>query len=447
VTRALLHHNRPPLTDLQPVMMDPWKLTPLGEETRTHPPKQIRKMCRSIRTFGFVYPVLADEKGRVIAGWALVLAAREMRLTEVPVVTVTGLAEARVRMLRLALNRLAEDSHWNRDALRREFSDIMQIETEIEIADSGFEVAEIDAITIDDGSDQEDELPRVQNDRPSVTQLGDMWIAGQHKILCADACNPTSYARLLERERVDLVFTDPPYNVAIEGHVSGLGATKHPNFVMGAGELSAEEFQAFLRDALGLAARYSRDGAIHFCCMDWRGLETLFAATRGIYSELKNLVVWNKTNAGMGSLYRSKHELIVVYKVGTAAHVNNVSLGRYGRNRTNVWDYAGQTALRGAKSKLHLHPTLKPVALVADAIRDCCNRDAVVLDPFGGAATTAIAAEKTGRRARLIELDPKYVDASVRRWQRLSGASAVHLETGRTFDELAPEREADHAAG
>ena len=232
----------------------------------------------------------------------------------------------------------------------------------------------------------------------------------------------------------------------IEGHVSGLGATKHRNFVMGAGELSPQEFEAFLRSSLELAARNSRDGAIHFCCIDWRGLETLLAAARGIYSELKNIVVWNKTNAGMGSMYRSKHELIAVYKVGTAAHVNNISLGRYGRNRCNVWDYAGQTALRGAKSKLHIHPTVKPVALVADAIRDCSDRDAVVLDPFGGAGTTAIAAEKTGRRARLIELDPKYVDVSVRRWQHLTGASAIHLETARSFDDLAGEKEAEHAA-
>ena len=292
-------------------------------------------------------------------------------------------------MLRLALNRLAEDSHWDRDALRREFFEILQIETEIEIADSGFEIAEIDTITIDDGSDEEDELPSIREDSPHRSPgVGDLWIAGQHRILCGDACDPTSYARLLGRERADMVFTDPPYNVPIDGHASGLGDDKHPNFVMGAGELSPEEFEAFLRDSLGLAARHSRNGAIHFCCMDWRGLETLLAAAQGIYSELKNLVVWNKTNAGMGSLYRSKHELIAVYKVGTAPHVNNVSLGRYGRNRTNVWDYAGQTALRGSKNKLSLSSDGK-------APGACRRRDprllqprCHVLDPFGGAGTT-----------------------------------------------------------
>ena len=200
-------------------------------------------------------------------------------------------------MLRLALNRLAEDSQWNRDALRREFSDILQIEAEIEIGESGFEVAEIDAITINDGSDEEDELPSIPEGRPPVTREGE-WALGRHRILCGNACDHKSYARLLQRERAELVFTDPPYNVPIDGHVSGLGATKHSNFIMGAGELSADKFETFC--ALGLAAHYSRDGAIHFCCMDWRGLETLLAAARGIYSELKNLVVWNKTNAGMG---------------------------------------------------------------------------------------------------------------------------------------------------
>jgi DNA modification methylase len=323
----------------------------------------------------------------------------------------------------------------------------LQIKADIEIADSGFDIAEIDAMTIDDGSDEEDELPAVQEDSESVARQGDLWIAGQHRILCGDACQHTSYARLLERERADLVFTDAPYNVPIDGHACGLGATKHSDFLMAAGELSPEEFETFLRDSLGLAARYSRNGAIHFCCMDWRGLETLFAAARGIYSELKNLVVWNKTNAGMGSLYRSKHELIAVYKVGNAPHVNNVSLGRYGRNRENVWTYAGQTALRGPKNKLSLHPTVKPVALVADAIRDCSTRDGTILDPFGGAGTTAIAAYRTGRRARLIELDPKYVDVSIRRWQRLTGEAAVHAESGRGFNDIAREREGSHGEG
>src|SRR4051812_27471814 len=261
--------------DLRPRMVDPRDLRPLGEATREHSPKQIRKLIRSVRQFGLVYPALVDEAERVIAGGALVLAAIEMGLRQVPVVTITGLSEAQGRMLRLALNRLAEDSRWDRDALRRELSQILEIENDIEIADTGFETAEIDAIVLDDGSDEEDELPSIEEGMPPVSQLGDQWILGEHRVLCADACDPKSFQRLLGRERAQMVFTDPPYNVPIDGHVSGLGVIKHPNFVMGAGELSPEQFEMLLRTSLGLAAQFSMNGAITFCCMDWRGLQAL----------------------------------------------------------------------------------------------------------------------------------------------------------------------------
>jgi DNA modification methylase len=369
-----------------------------------------------------------------------------MRLREMPVVTLTGLSAGQARMLRLALNRLYEDSRWNRDALRSEIAQILEVNDDLEIDVSGFETPEIDSLILDDGSDEEDDLEPAIVDHPAVTQLGDLWLAGEHRMLCGDAQEPASYQAVLAGDRAEMVFADPPYNVPIEGHASGLGATQHKDFIMGAGELSPDQFEALLRASLALSARASVNGAIHFCCMDWRGLPTLYAATNGIYSEVKNLCVWNKTNAGMGSLFRSKHELILVFKVGTAPHINNVALGRYDRNRTNVWDYAGQTSLKGSKNKLSLHPTVKPVALVADAIRDCSNRGGIILDPFGGAGTTCIAAERTGRRARLIELDPQYVDVTIRRWQRLTRGSAVHAQSGRTFDELAHEREASHGA-
>lgn len=431
--------------DLRPEMVDPRRLRPLGEATRDHSPKQIRKLRRSLEEFGFVTPVLIDAQDRVIAGLALVLAAREMRLPKIPACRLPDLSEPRARQLRLALNRLAEDSHWNSEALRRELTHLLEIDSHVEIEFTGFEAPEIDALIIDDGSDQEDEIEQVVDDRSPVARLGEVWTLGAHRIVCGDAREPASYRAVLSGEQAEMVFTDPPYNVPIEGHASGLGAIKHRDFVMGAGELSVGEFEAFLEDSLGLCARVSVNGAIHFCCMDWRHLETLFAATKGIYSELKNICVWNKTNAGMGSLYRSKHEIITVFKVGTAPHINNVALGRHGRNRTNVWDYAGQTSLKGAKNKLDLHPTVKPVGLVADAIRDCSNRGGIILDPFGGAGTTCIAAERTGRRARLIELDPKYVDVTIRRWQRLTGGSVIHAESGRSFDDLTREREASHA--
>ena len=267
-----------------------------------------------------------------------------------------------------------------------------------------------------------------------MSRVGDLWDLGENRLLCGDALKSESYDGVLGDDNADMMFADPPYNVPVEGHVSGLGAIKHTDFPMASGELSAAEFQSFLESSLGLAASRSTDGAIHFVCMDWRHQREMMAAGEQIYSELKNLCIWNKTNAGMGSLYRSKHELIYVFKVGKGAHINNIALGRYGRHRSNVWEYVSQNALNGTvKSKLALHPTVKPVAMIADAIRDCSNRGGLVLDPFGGAGTTLIAAERTGRRARVIELNPIFVDVSIERWQRLTGGTAIHAETGETF--------------
>jgi len=337
-------------------------------------------------------------------------------------------------MLRLALNRLTEDAAWDREALALEFSDNLELAAQSELELSGFEIAEIDGLLDGGGLDEEDEMPRVDGATAPLTRPGDLWLLGEHRLLCGDALQAESYARILGPEQADMLFADPPYNVPIGGHVSGLGTVQHADFAMASGELSSAEFESFLRSALGHAAGCSRDGAIHFVCMDWRHMTEVLAASKEVYGELKNLCVWNKSNAGMGSLYRSRHELIFVFKVGTAAHINNVALGRYGRHRTNVWDYVSQNALNGTgKSKLALHPTVKPVAMIADAIRDCSNRGGVILDPFGGSGTTLVAAERTGRRARLIELDPIFVDASIERWQRLAGATARHADTGLPF--------------
>jgi len=274
-------------------------------------------------------------------------------------------------------------------------------------------------------------LPPLEASTP-MTQRGDLWLLGEHRVLCADALIAESYVRLLGGERADMVFADPPYNVAIEGNVSGHGATKHDDFAMATGEMSPAEFAKFLQDSFSLVGQHSIDGAIHFICMDWRHLEELLGATKTIYSELKNICVWNKSNAGLGSLYRSKHEFIFVFKNGTKPHVNNIDLGRFGRSRSNVWDYAGHNGFNGTKSKLVLHPTVKPVALVADAIRDCSNRNNIILDPFSGSGTTLIAAEKTGRKARLIEIDPRFVDVTIRRWQNLTGGTAVKADMPST---------------
>jgi DNA modification methylase len=253
--------------------------------------------------------------------------------------------------------------------------------------------------------------------------------------------NGESFDRLLERERTNLIFTDPPYNVPIDGHVCGLGRIRHREFAMGAGEMSREAFTTFLQLTLGHAAAFCRDGAIAFVCMDWRHMAELLAAGEAVFSELKNVCVWNKTNGGMGSFYRSKHELVFVFKVGSAAHTNTFGLGDTGRYRTNVWDYAGVNSLRSARAEeLAIHPTVKPVALVAEAIKDCSRRGGIVLDLFGGSGTTLIAAEKTGRLARLVEFDPAYCDQILRRFERVTGKQAKLAATGQTFEAVAQER-------
>jgi DNA modification methylase len=401
----------------------------MGRQTRRHPAAQIRKLGESLEQFGFVLPLVIDGASRVIAGWGLVLAARKIGLSEAPAVTIDDLDEAKLRLLRLALNRLGEESSWDMDALTLEFSEVLQVCSEIDLRISGFEMGEIDVALSRLGDDEEDVLPTLSDKELPATQPGDLWALGEHRLLCGDALAPESHARLLGDERAHMIFTDPPWNIPIEDNVSGLGAVKHQDFAMACGEMSSNQFEAFLRTCLGHAARHSAEGSIHFVAMHWSKLQELLAAGSDVYSEFKNVCVWNKTNAGMGSLYRSKHELILVFKKGAAPHVNNVELGRFGRNRTNVWDYPGQNMFNGSgKSKLSLHPTAKPVALVADAIRDCSNRDDVILDPFGGVGSTLIAAERTGRKARLIELDPRYVDSTIQRWQALTGAKAARID-------------------
>jgi hypothetical protein len=424
--------------DLTPRLVRIAGLTPLGRETHKHPPRQLRKLAGSLERFGFVLPILTDSEGRVVAGWALALAAKQLGLTEVPAISLTDLSEAELRALRLALNRITEDSVWDPKALALEFSDILELAPQLDLELSGFEMGEIDNLLDGDGVDQEDELPPIETTLPPVTRAGDLWILDKHRLFCGDALQAESYARVMGTEKADMMFSDPPYNVPIEGHVSGLGKVKHADFGMASGELSSTEFKEFLQTSLGHAASCSINGAIHFICMDWRHLPEMLAAGDTVYSEHLNLCVWNKSNAGMGSLYRSRHELVFVFKVGRRPHINNVALGRHGRHRTNVWDYVSQNALNGtSKSKLAVHPTPKPVAMIADAIRDCSNRGGLILDPFGGVGTTLVAAERTGRRARVIELDPHYVDTSIERWQRLTGGVAVHADTGQPFTRLA----------
>lgn len=418
-------------------------LVPYLDNARRHGPGQVARIADSIRRFGFINPILIDAEGRVLAGHGRLLAAKSLGLDQVPAIRVDHLSEAELKAYRLADNRLAELAEWDEATLAVEFQELIALDPDFDLALTGFEMPRIDAL-IQGGAktakpDRADRLPETAG--PVVSCPGDLWQLGPHRLLCGDVRDPKALERLMGEGRADLVFTDPPYNVRIDRNVCGTGSVRHEEFAMASGEMTREEFTGFLKDSLGNLARVSRDGAIHFVCMDWRHVGELLAAGKQVYGELKNLCVWVKDNGGMGSLYRSRHELVLVFKVGEEPHLNNVQLGRHGRYRTNVWEYPGVNTFRaGRMDDLAAHPTVKPVALVADAILDCSKRGGVVLDGFAGSGTTLLAAERTGRVARGLEIEPRYVDVAIRRWQAMARKQAIHAETGEKFDDRAAGR-------
>jgi DNA modification methylase len=419
-------------------------LLPYAGNARTHSERQIAQIAASIRSFGFTNPILIDADGGVVAGHGRLEAARQLGMASVPTIRLDHLSAAEKRAYVIADNRLAELAGWDRDMLKIELGALIEMDLRVgldfDIGVIGFETAEIDILL--DGApepivvDPADATLASAMTGPAVTCPGDLWILGEHRILCADALRPESYTRLMGEERARLIFTDPPYNVPVDGHVCGLGAVKHREFAMAAGEMSAAAFTSFLETALSNMAWASVDGALLYTCMDWRHLLELLSAGKSAGLDLINICIWNKSNGGMGSLYRSKHELVSVFKSGGAPHVNTVALGKHGRYRTNVWDYTGVNTFRkGRMDDLAAHPTVKPTALVADAIKDCSRRGEIVLDAFLGSGTTVLAAERTARRARAIELDPIYVDVAIRRWQALTDGTAILEATGQSFAE------------
>jgi DNA modification methylase len=424
--------------------VSPDTLRPYARNARTHSAKQIAQIAASIKAFGFNNPVLVDREGGIVAGHGRVEAAKQIGLATVPVIRLEHLSDAEKRAYILADNKLAEKAGWDREILAIELQHLIALELDFDVSLTGFELPEID-ILIDELSptpakaDPADAVPEVTG--PAVTRLGDIWHIGPHRLICGDATLGATYERLLAGERAQMVFTDPPYNVPIAGHVSGRGAVRHREFACAAGEMSEAEFTAFLSTVFANLVTASVDGAIHFIAMDWRHMSEVLEAGRAPYAELKNLCVWSKTNGGMGSLYRSQHELFFVFKAGQAAHINNVELGRHGRYRTNVWAYAGANAFSATRdADLAMHPTVKPVALVADAILDCSHRKGLVLDAFAGSGTTLVAAHKTGRRGSGIELDPLYCDVIVRRLAKVAKLEAALESSGQTFDAVAAER-------
>jgi DNA modification methylase len=425
------------------------ELRPYRANARTHSITQIKQIAASIERFGFTNPILVSDDGEIVAGHGRVEAARLVGLTCVPTIVLSHLSEEERRAYVLADNKLALNAGWDREILAIELQALVDLDFDVEV--TGFSLAEID-FTIDElgegdpecSDTPEDYIPTITGE--PVAKKGDVWLLGRHRLLCGDSQDPTAFEELLHGERADLVFTDPPYNVTIDRNVCGLGSVKHREFAFASGEMSRREFTDFLERTLGNAAAVMRDGAIAYVCMDWRHMGELMKAGEQAFTELKNLVVWNKTNGGMGTFYRSKHELVFVFKTGTAEHTNTFGLGETGRYRTNVWDYAGINAIGANRSDdLAMHPTVKPVALISDAIRDCSRRGEIVLDCFGGSGSTLIAAEKTGRRARLIEYDALYCDTIVRRWEQITGKRATRAADDTTFEELADQARA--AAG
>lgn len=421
-------------------------LKPYPRNARTHSKRQIDEIASSIHRFGFVNPVLIDASRTVLCGNGRLAAARKLGLRLVPALRIDHLSDAERRAYVIADNRLAEKAGWDREILTIEFQHLIELNFDVDV--TGFSTGEIDLI-IDGASpptthDTADDLAEFGIQSSAVSQPGDVWSLGQHKLFCGNALNRDSYKTVLGTEKAQMVVTDPPYNVAISGHAMGRGKTRHREFAMASGEMSKSQFEGFLTGAVKRLIEFSADGSIHFIFMDWRHLPELLGAALPRYSEWKNLLVWNKSNAGQGTFYRSKHELILALKNGTARHINNFELGASGRYRTNVCDYPGVNSLHPARrGDLELHPTVKPIALIADLIRDCSRRKGIILDPFCGSGTVLLAAERAGRVARAIELDPLYVDVAIRRFEKHTGIVARDAKTGLTFAEVEARRASD----
>jgi DNA modification methylase len=420
------------------------------EEVRT-PKREIRKLdpahvcevANAINGLGFCAPVLVGRDNAVIDGAIRVEAARQLGLGRVPCVRIEHLSETEQRVLRLAVNRLGEKGEWNLDELKIEFEELILVAAPIEV--SGFALDEIDQVILGGEVDAIERGPLApEASAIAVARLGDTFQLGPHRVVCGSATE-ASVIRFLTEDcpPARLVLTDEPYNVPIAGHVSG---GNHREFVMASGEMTDAEFLAFNEAWIGAVLPSLCDGGVAGTFIDWRGCPTVNAAAAKLGLKPLNLVVWAKTNAGMGSLYRSQHELLPLFKKGSAQHVNNVELGKRGRWRSNVWTYPGASSLGSdARRGLQDHPTVKPIAMLEDALLDLTERNDIVIDPFLGSGSTLIAAERTGRLCRGVELDPLYVDVIVRRYEVATGKAATLVETGETFVALSARRSSETA--
>jgi DNA modification methylase len=399
-----------------------------------------------MKAFGFTAPILIDRNRQIVAGDARYQAAKSLGLTEVPVINLDHLTEMEAKAYTLADNQFTDRSTWDDVKVATQLKELSDLALEFDIEATGFEPPEIDlriqSLEDADAADRADEFEIAAG--PSVSIPGDLWTLGEHRLRCGNAFDDASYTDFFGNEMATAAFTDPPYNVKIHGHASGKGKIKHREFAMASGEMSEAEFTDFLTTSLSKICAYTTAGALIYACTDWRHVKEMRSAANSSGCDVVNLCVWVKSNGGMGSLYRSRHELIFVLRNGMESHLNNIQLGRFGRNRSNVWNYPGVNtfARKGTKRALEYHPTVKPILLVSDAILDSTKRNDVVLDPFLGSGTTLLAAQRTERRCYGVELDPLYVDTAIERWQRMTGGQALN-RSGETFAQVKLRRSAD----
>ncbi len=419
--------------------ISPNEVMPYQNNPKKHSEKQITQIINSIKEFKFNNPILIDENNVLIAGHGRLIASQHLQIDKIPAIKLTHLSEAQKKAYRIADNKLTENGEWDLDLLKLEFEEIKDLNLDLNLDITGFDNQEIDLLfnPPEPADNKLNKIPYISEEEV-VSKIGDIWQLGNHKIICGDSLQRKTYEDLLQDKRATMVFTDPPYNVKIEGHVCGKGSIKHKEFAMASGEMASNEFENFLTTNFKLLKEFSKDGSLHFIFMDWRHIEEITHAGH-IYDSFKNMCVWNKTNAGMGSLYRSKHELVFVFKNGKESHINNIELGSKGRYRTNVWDYAGVNTLKNNKL-LKLHPTVKPVELIRDAILDVSQREDIVLDSFLGSGSTLIACEKAHRFCFGIELEPIYIDTAIRRREELTKQDAIRVNDGKKYKDLLSEK-------
>lgn len=404
---------------------------------KKHSKRQVQKLAAAYSEFGYISPLLVDEQATIIAGHGRWLAAEHLGLADVPVIVIRGLSKDQKKALRIADNKIGEEGSWDAALLATDLRDLIAADYEIEL--TGYDAIEVDQLLAPPAvAGSEEDIP-VPPETPT-SALGDLWQCGDHLVLCGDSREPASFERVLQGHLADLIFTDVPYNLRIPGMVSGMGGKTHADFAMASGEMTETKFLEFLMLVMGLARDHSRDGSLHYHCIDWRHIADMVTAGRQLFDSFLNICVWAKSNGGMGSFYRSQHEMVAVFKHGPAGHTNNVQLGRLGRNRSNLWQYPGASSFSATrKSDLNDHPTVKPVAMVEDAIRDSTIPGDLVLDPFGGSGTTLLAAQATQRRAALIEIDPGFVDVILRRFQNATGVEPILLPREQRLSEKTVE--------